>query len=224
MCKYLKIVDIQTDSKIECFDELCLVFSQIEKLYIPSKCVFFGRGWCFNINTLNEIIISPDKPNLKYLDNNHKIILGKSDENIDEFDSIVLTCRDIKEIIIPSFIKTIKSFAFENCKKLVNVEFPPDSNLEVIETAAFSDTSLERITIPKKVYKMQDDVIDMSANLKQIEFLGDFLLSRFECLELCQKLIIVSFPNLHEITIDYNKYSSHSNYIILICANAIIHD
>lgn len=71
---------------------------------------------------------------------------------------------------------------------------------------------------------MQDDVIDMSANLKQIEFLGDILLSRFECLELCQNLIIVSFPNLHEITIHYNKYSSHSNYIILICANAIIHD
>lgn len=223
-CKDLKIFDIQIDSKIESFDERCIIFSQIEKLYIPSKCEFFGRGWCFHINTLNEITISPNNPNLKYLDDNHKIILGKSDENIDKFDSIVFACRDIIEITIPSFIKTIKSFAFENCKKLKNVEFLPDSNLEVIETAAFSDTSLERITIPKKVYKMQDDAFDISANLKQYEFLGDFLLTKFHCLELCRNLIIVSFPNLHEITVDCDNYSSSSNYVFFISANAIIHN
>ena len=58
-----------------------------------------------------------------------KYLIGKSDSNNDEFDNLLFVIRDIKEISIPSNIKIISSYAFENCYHLTKVEIETNSNL-----------------------------------------------------------------------------------------------
>ena len=110
------------------------------------------KGWCCGIDKLTKITISPS--NSRFIMKENKILLGKSDENKDEFDTILYGYRDIKEISIPSNIKIISSYAFHNCTKLAKIEIPPNSNLQTIERSAFSCTDIERIFIPQKVSKI----------------------------------------------------------------------
>ena len=59
-----------------------------------------------------------------------QFILGKTDPKSDEFDVLLFARRDIKVANIPSFIKRIGPCAFGKCRKLEEVNFFPDSELE----------------------------------------------------------------------------------------------
>lgn len=63
-----------------------------------------------------QVIISLNNKNYKYLDEKHEIILGKSNKSKEDFDVIVFASRNIQEAIIPSYIKRINSYAFQNSK------------------------------------------------------------------------------------------------------------
>ena len=67
------------------------------------------------------------------------------------FDSLVFARRDIKVATIPGFIKIIRPFAFFECRSLQKVEFSSNSILQVIGKKAFSESSLEKITIPSSL-------------------------------------------------------------------------
>lgn len=57
-----------------------------------------------------------EEPNVIYYEN--KFLLAKSDTNSDAFDVLVFARRDIDDVVVPSFIKTIVSSAFGDCIKL----------------------------------------------------------------------------------------------------------
>ncbi|KAK8867106.1 hypothetical protein M9Y10_010078 [Tritrichomonas musculus] len=77
--------------------------------------------------------------------------------------------RNIEEISIPSNIKIISSFAFNNCKKLRKVEFPTNSKLETIGPNAFSSSGIEGISIPSSVSKTHKSAFDDCRNIQIIE-------------------------------------------------------
>lgn len=56
-----------------------------------------------------------EEPDVIYYEN--KFLLAKSDTNSDAFDVLVAR-RDIDDVVVPSFIKTIVSSAFGDCIKL----------------------------------------------------------------------------------------------------------
>ena len=111
---------------------------------------------------------------------NNEYLLGKSDENNEEFDILLFASRDIKEISIPSNAKKICEYAFGNCNYLTTVEIKADSNLREIGTDVFSLLKIKKIFIPPKVTKICESafvfcslltkvVIPQNSNLQTIE-------------------------------------------------------
>ena len=88
------------------------------------------EGWCAHTSLLTKITISPSNGQFKFVKN--KYLIGKSDENKDEFDILFFGCREIKEISVPSNIKIISSDAFRDCIYLTKVEFETNSSTLII--------------------------------------------------------------------------------------------
>lgn len=95
---------------------------------------------------LETIYLSEENPNFKYLDESKNIIIGKSNLNNDNYDTIVFGSRSVYEITIPSTIKRIECCQSEN--ELKTIKFEGKSTLETIQKNAFSNGQQE-ISIPK---------------------------------------------------------------------------
>lgn len=77
------------------------------------------------------------------MDDDNKIIVGKSDPRSNVFDTIIFANRDIERAIIPKHIKYITKCSFEHCKRLKTIEFSKDSELISIGFYAFSSTAIK---------------------------------------------------------------------------------
>ena len=73
-------------------------------------------------------------------------------EYIDDF--AFTDSYSLKEISIPLHVKRIGDYSFFYCKKLVNVEFDPNSKLESIGKSSFQQTFIKSIVIPPKVTRI----------------------------------------------------------------------
>lgn len=153
-CDQLESVVIQENSELTYLND-CFSSSSFSSLTIPSTVEVIKENWCYSTSSLIDVILSPKNKNYKYSDEKHQIIIGKSDNKSEEFDVLVFASRNIESVIIPSYIKHIDSYAFENCNKLKVVEFEENSQLKSIGFTAFSGTAITSITIPKSVEKMK---------------------------------------------------------------------
>ena len=118
------------DSVLRSIEKSSFSGSSIISLFIPSSVEELKEGWCKKTNHLNNITISPNNQHFKYLDNNHQIIVKKSDTNTNNYDVIVFASRNIEYVTIPNSIKCIESNSFENCKHLRTIEISEDSELQ----------------------------------------------------------------------------------------------
>ncbi len=114
-CNSLREIEIPEDSEI---DTIPIYFANkcITSLFIPKNVERMKSLWCCLAYILNNVIISPSNKNFKYLDDEHQIIIGKSDAKSDMFDTIIFASRNIQRVTIPKNIKYIKCHAFDNCK------------------------------------------------------------------------------------------------------------
>ncbi|KAK8835034.1 hypothetical protein M9Y10_019428 [Tritrichomonas musculus] len=117
------------------------------------------------------IEISPDNNNFKFADFEEKLIIGKSDKNKEEFDLLVIACRDISEIIIPPSIKCIQSHSISYCNCIDKFTIPEDSKLVQIDKYAFSHSDIDSIFIPKTVEVLEEGWCD------SLPYLCDVVLS-----------------------------------------------
>ncbi|KAK8871265.1 hypothetical protein M9Y10_006981 [Tritrichomonas musculus] len=145
-CEKLQTVEVPSDSQLITIQKEAFYCSSIESLSIPSTLIDLQEDWCYGINNLSNVNISPDNPRYSLLDK--KFIVGKSIIESDIFDILVFCFRNAKFASIPSFIKYIDSYAFENCSKLRNIEFSMNSEIKTIEKFAFYNTSIEKVRIP----------------------------------------------------------------------------
>ena len=166
-CNSLSEIEIPEDSEI---DTIPIYFANkhITSLFIPKNVERMKSLWCCLAYILNNVIISPSNKNFKYLDDEHQIIIGKSDAKSDMFDTIIFASRNIQRVTIPKNIKCIKGHAFDNCKQLKSVEFQKDSELAKINNFAFCDSSLESIIIPKSVSKIGNGAFFSCKNLQKV--------------------------------------------------------
>ena len=125
-------------------------------------------------------------------------LYGKSDENSDDFDVLLLgnyihqnavfpldsQFRLIGEgafkyssliefITIPSNVTEICDNAFYGCSKLRSVVFAEDSKLRSIGQYAFKDTSIETITIPPLITEIREYTFCQCTNLRSVVFAKD---------------------------------------------------
>lgn len=147
--------------------------SPIESLFIPANVNEIDEGWCSKMNDLTQITLSPNNKNFIYIDN--KMLIGKSKKNkdSDEYDLLLFARRDIKSIVIPSFVRIIGAYAFNSCKSLEKVKFSESPQLIEIHKAAFRKTALESISIPKSVQLIDSRAFASCHNLHTVEIPPD---------------------------------------------------
>lgn len=104
-----------------------------------------------------------DQPKYPYLEH---IIFGEEVETIPAL--IGYRCSNLKEINMPSSVKTIREYAFSECTGLISISFP--ESLTHIEHDAFSGCSgLTSITIPSGVKEIDYRAFAHCSSLASIE-------------------------------------------------------
>lgn len=169
-CKNLKTVSFQKGSQLKTICKYAFSSSSIESLFFPENLEELKSGWCCYTCNLTDIEISPLNCHFSYVNDDHNLIVEKSDKNIDCFDVIVFACRNIEYAFIPSNIKCISSFAFFGCCNLKTIIFDEDSQLQSINKYAFADSSIENIKFPKQVENIGIASFTRCNNIKSIQF------------------------------------------------------
>lgn len=167
-CKFLQTVSFEDDSELKIIDQFAFKFSSIKSLFIPEKVEDLKDEWCNYTNSLTNILVSPMNKNLKYLNEDKQIIIGKSNLFDDSFDSIFFANRNIEVAIIPSSIRYLKPSSFCNCNKLKTFEFQNDSNLVSIGQNCFAYSSLIDIKIPNHVIEIEKGAFTGCLQLKNV--------------------------------------------------------
>ncbi|KAK8886999.1 hypothetical protein M9Y10_038034 [Tritrichomonas musculus] len=147
-----------------------------EKSQLKTIC---KNGWCRGTAKLTEIsIVQNNEKNISnYKDS---FIIGKSDLTNEYFDVLLIARRDIQKVAIPSFIRKIGQYAFDECKQIQSIKFSSDSKLKSIDNYAFFNSSLESISIPRKVANIGDFAFSFCNQLKSIEYCQNSKLSLIE--------------------------------------------
>lgn len=82
-----------------------------------------------------------------------KYLLKKADEKVKNL-TIFFFAVGIKEIYIPSNIKSISSDTLYQCMNLKKVEIPQNSNLQTTESYSFSNSKIKKKKKTSKVSKI----------------------------------------------------------------------
>lgn len=165
----IKNIKYPENTKLETIGEKGLNINYINRIYIPESVKLLKDNWIGNIYKLEKVEISSKNKNFKYI-NENSMIIGKSDPNQEEFDSLIFADRNITEAKIPPYIKYINSSCFFNCKKLKNVQISANSNLITIGKSAFRNTAINKIMIPCHVKSIEKEAFFGCKNLKMIFF------------------------------------------------------
>lgn len=164
-CKKLKTINFSEDSELQSIESYAFNGSSIENLSIPANLIELRERWCIRTSFLN-FQISPKNRLFAFI--NGQMLVKKSDENKDVYDELYFVRRDVENIEIPSFIKTIKSCSLSDCKRLKTVTFSEDSELISIENDSFFQSSIESLFIPEKVVELNDLWCSSTNNLNVI--------------------------------------------------------
>lgn len=170
-CQSLIAISFEENSQCKSIGKHAFSFSSLQGLLFPENLQELAKEWCYYLSNLTCIYVHPNNENFFYI--NSKILIGKSDPNINLPDSIFFARRDIDEVVIPSFIRYIRSCAFSECVYLESVEFAEDSELEKIENYAFYKTPIKKITIPKHVKVIEEHAFNRCDYLESVEFHED---------------------------------------------------
>lgn len=162
-CCYLIRFTIRDNCKLKTIGRKAFCNTSIYHLNLPNNFIKFDNGWCELMPNLDLIYVNDNFTNF------NDLIIGKSDEKSDVFDTIVLALRNIKKVIIPSFVRFISPFAFQFCKKIEQFEIQSNSELITIGEDAFSFSTIERFVLPCKVTKIGNHAFNSCEKLKRFE-------------------------------------------------------
>lgn len=168
---HIDLLSFANDSDFKSFSGLCFSGAYIKKIRIPARVENLNIGWCSYLHDLNEIEISPN--NHHFIFYNNEFLLGKSDDKTDKFDVLYYAQFDIKEAMIPAQVSVIKPRSFNCHRFLKSVKFSPNSELKRIEDYAFSESSIESLSLPASVEKIADFAFCVTPNLNRVEVSAD---------------------------------------------------
>ena len=104
-----------------------------------------------------------------------KVVIKKGVTAIADF--AFKSCKKLKEIILPSTLKKIGAYAFEDCP-IKNITIP--KSVKSIEPGAFAGSSIKSITIPKTVKKLGEGVFGNCKKLESITMPGNIGAIKYE--------------------------------------------
>ncbi|KAK8898405.1 hypothetical protein M9Y10_000691 [Tritrichomonas musculus] len=217
-------IEFTEDSQLLSIGNNAFNFSALETIEIPRNVNKLEDGWCNSTECLVNVSISPENRNFMFLQDQNKVMVGKSNNEQDNFDVIKFACRDIKKVNIPNYIKRIDSFAFHECSYLNCVEFSDDSQLQSIGESCFTSTSIQRITLPKNIESSGSSTFSSNHLLHSFEALADVFSFGKDVFSNSSYLNLVSLPNAHKVynTKEMYQYGSENNFSFFVCSNAAI--
>lgn len=206
----LKAIEFSDNSEIKSIGNFVFSYSNIDYLSIPSSIINLNNS-LFQTPNLNRIKIIPCKDkNIMILDD--QLIIGKSNIKCDVFDVLLFANRNIRNAIIPFYIKKIGPNAFNECNQLESVTFSDDSHLISIENDAFSKTSIKKIIIPKSVVNIGECAFMNCSNLKNVEFSNNSKLTKMNKNSFaCTSIEHILIPD-HLTKIEKYAFSSCYNF------------
>ena len=92
-------------------------------------------------------------------------------------DNAFKDCKKLKKVILPSTLKKIGAYAFEECP-IKNITIP--KSVKSIEPGAFAGSSIKSITIPKTVKKLGEGVFGDCKKLESITMPGNIGVIKYE--------------------------------------------
>lgn len=164
--KSIDYLTFPEDSEVERFERCFLQNCNINKLQIPPKLKYLGHGWASGTTGLNTIEVSPKNKYFKVI---NKLLLGKSQEDSDIFDVLYYAACDIVEVVIPPQVKIVKEYCFCKHKQLKCVMFADNSKLESIGFFAFNKSTIQRLSLPESLKKLNESCFSDTENLTEIE-------------------------------------------------------
>ena len=187
----IRSIRFPPDSELQIIESGTFSESDIESISIPSSILKIEDGWCrLSLPKKVTIIPTTKQQNISYCNDDESVIVGKTDNNKDEYDVLLFVNRDVKKVTIPPNIKQIASFAFSRsliesivippqitrigrgafscCFQLQRVEISPDSSLQEIEDNVFQCCSIESIFIPPHVKRIGEEAFIGCKRLKDV--------------------------------------------------------
>lgn len=211
-CVNLKTVNFPNDSKLKSIDKNAFFGTSLQKIVMPPSLENLKDGWCWGTTNVFNIQVPSLNKNFGTIANNY--IIGKSENEINDYDTLIFARKDSKVIVLPLKIKRIAPYAFDQCQKLKAViseqpEIPIDSKLPPIPTPSSepkeSEASKENnkdeeeqkneckaLILPQQI---DDNAFRGSTNLISVELLGDEVCVGQSSFLSCKNLHAISFPN-----------------------------
>ena len=163
----LELLHFADDSEVEHFGSSIFFSSTIKKFQIPASLTKVDIDWLHHSKGLSDFEVSPKNQRFKYIEGN--FLLGKSEEDSDEFDSLIYARYDIEDAIIPQEVKIIKKNSFNDHPNLKSITFPENSKLKIIEYRSFDSTPMQKLVLPASVEKIDSSNFQNNINLVDIE-------------------------------------------------------
>lgn len=158
-------ITFPNDSEVERFESYSFYLMSIKKLQIPSSLKYIEEECFDKIRDLVDIEVSPQN---KYFTYENELLLGKSEENLEEYDILITASFNIQNAIIPSSIRHINTYCFLDHNNLESIIFEKNSILCEINESIISK-SLKKLNIPKSVTQIGPECFQKAQNLIDIE-------------------------------------------------------
>ena len=175
-CK-INLLTFPEDSEVETFESSCFLNANIKCLQIPSSVKKIDG--CFNI-IKGLIKIELSQNNHYFIILNNRFLLGKSNDDIDNFDVLYFGTCNIINAMIPAQISIIKGYSFYQHTNLKYINFEANSQLKTIDNYAFSLTTIDTIRFPASLEVIGANSFNGTSNLKSIEFPSDSKLKKVD--------------------------------------------
>ena len=95
-------IDFESNSELTCFRDLLFHKSPIQFLTFPASLKTLVNNWCFEVKMLNNVFLQLENNFFSYSDDSHKMIIKKSEENLDIYDEFAFACRNCEILKILS--------------------------------------------------------------------------------------------------------------------------
>ena len=172
------------------------IFGEAKYIFYDSGTVlFYGNGAVGTGNSYDEFSLTKN-----YFDNEGKEI-------------------EIKNVIIEQGITNIKSYAFQNCLSIENVELP--DGLKIIDVAAFSGCKqLKNVIIPNSVEKIWGFTFQNCSSLEKVKLSASLDVIDTSLFEGCEKLKNINIPDSVK-SIEYGAFRECKNLESIVLSNSL---
>lgn len=173
--KSLKRIDFSKHSKVEKIADYGFQNSSLESIKIPKSVINIDTNAFSGATELKHVFLSPQNKTFSFF--NDQILVAKSSQENENYDTIIFIRPDSEKVFIPSFIYDLD---FKLLKSIKKITFSADIDIYSIPDEAFSESLIEEITIPNSVVCIESKAFFRCYNLKFVNFYNGSKLNKIE--------------------------------------------